>query len=310
MNYKVLASITDKQKEIMDLVFRFRFINRHQIQRLLNHKDPKRINAWLKDLVDKGYLGRIYSHKLLENTKPAIYYLNNNGIVWAKYEKAGEFGNDDEIELKYIKKFYQDKKASTTFVNHFVALSEFYVQFKEYEREDNKNLKKAKVEYYFETKSEMWIRRQEDLYDKDFNEVKQYIPDLYIEKINNPEGAKMQSTTFFIELFDPKVPRYAIKYKIQQLVKLKEDEDEWKYRYTGMDGAFPTILLVFPNQPKLNGLVKSINHEIMSADNRNVTPHIYAFTFFCDCLAFPLSHESLLLPHEFVQLFLPAVFVG
>jgi hypothetical protein len=264
MNYKVLASITNKQKEIMDLVFRLRFINRHQIQRLLNHKDPKRINAWLKDLVDKGYLGRIYSHKLLENTKPAIYYLHNNGIVWARYEKEGNFGgNDGGVELKYIKKYYQDKNASITFVNHCVTLSEFYVQFKEHEYLVNKDRKKPKLEYYFETKSEMWITRQRELYGKDFNEVKQYIPDLYLERFKNPEGPNMDSTTYFIELFDPKVPRYAIKYKIQQFVKLKEDEKEWKNRYTGMDGVFPTILLVFPNQPKLNGLAKFINHEII-----------------------------------------------
>ena len=30
-----------------------------------------------------------------------------------------------------------------------------------------------------------------------------------------------------------------------------------------MDGVFPTILLIFPNQPKLNGLVKFINDEII-----------------------------------------------
>lgn len=263
MNYKVLPSITEKEKEILDLVFRFRFVNRHQIQRLLNHKDPKRINTWLKDLVDKGYLGRIYSHKLLENTKPAIYYLHNNGIVWSRYEKAGEFGNDDEVELKYMKKYYQDKNASQTFVNHCITLSEFYAQFKEHERLVNKDLKKPKLEYYFQTKSEMWITRQRELYGKDFNEVKQYIPDLYLERFKNPEGPKMDSTTYFIELFDPKVPRYAIKYKIQQFVKLKEEKKEWQYTYDGLDRKFPTILLIFPNQPKLNGLVKFINDEII-----------------------------------------------
>lgn len=262
MNYRVLPKITDKEKEILDLVFRFRFINRKQIQRLFNHKDPKRINVWLKDLVDKNFLGRIYSHKLLENTKPAIYYLNNNGIVWVKYEKANEFGNDDEIELKYIKKYYQDKKASTTYINHCVTLSEFYVQFKEQERKENEGRKKPKLEYRFETKSEMWITRQRELYGKDFNEVKNYIPDLYLEKFKDPEGNRMDSTTFFIELFDPKVPRYAIKYKIQQFVELKEEEKEWKYRYAGMDNKFPLILLVFSNQPKLNGLVQFINDEI------------------------------------------------
>ncbi|HZQ29609.1 MAG TPA: replication-relaxation family protein [Patescibacteria group bacterium] len=154
MNYRELPNITLKQKEIMDLVFRFRFINRKQIQRLLNHKDPKRINAWLKDLVDKKYLSRIYSHKLLENTKPAIYFLNNNGILWARYEKGQEYRADDwQLDIKYLKKFYQDKHASQTFINHCIALSEFYTQFKEYERSINKDKKKEVIEYSLQTKT-------------------------------------------------------------------------------------------------------------------------------------------------------------
>ncbi len=52
---------TGKQIEIIDLVYKFRFINRTQIQKILNHKDPRRINAWLKELVEYKYLGRIYS---------------------------------------------------------------------------------------------------------------------------------------------------------------------------------------------------------------------------------------------------------
>ena len=71
-----LPKTTEKQKDIIDNVFRFRFINRYQIQKIVGHKDSKRVNVWLKDLVEKNYLGRIYSRKLLENTKPAVYYLS------------------------------------------------------------------------------------------------------------------------------------------------------------------------------------------------------------------------------------------
>ncbi len=134
MNYRELPTISKKQKEIMDLVYKFRFVNREQLQRLFGHKDASRLNKWLKDLVEKKYLGRIYSHKLLENTKPAIYYLNNNGIILVRYKEDGE-----KLDIKYLKKFYEDKHASQTFVNHCVTLFEFYIQLKKAEEVANKD---------------------------------------------------------------------------------------------------------------------------------------------------------------------------
>lgn len=276
MNYRELPEITEKQKEIMDLIYKFRFINRKQLQRLFNHKDARRINTWLRDLVSKNYLGRIYNrNKLLENTKPAIYYLNNNGIIWVRYNSGEEYGREESLDIKYLKKFYEDKHASVTFVNHCVTLFEFYLQLKEYEKDANKDFvekrKKLKnydkdldkkIDYHVETKTEMWIQRQMHLYpDEDFNELKQYIPDLYFEKMKYPGGGgKMDSSTFFLELFDPRVPKYGIKYRIKQYIKLKE-EGKWKY-YTGMDGKFPMIILIFPHYRKMNSLIQYIREQL------------------------------------------------
>lgn len=71
---------TPKQETIINYIYQFRFLNRIQIQTLMHHKDYKRINAWLKELTEENFLGRIYSKRLLENTKPAIYYLSGKGI--------------------------------------------------------------------------------------------------------------------------------------------------------------------------------------------------------------------------------------
>lgn len=276
MNFKELPIITKKQEEIVGLIYRFRFINRKQLQRYLLHKDARRINEWLRDLVKKNYLGRIWTNKILENTKPAIYYLNNNGIIWVRYNGGEEYGREESLDIKYLKKFYEDKHASETFINHSVSIFEFYLQLKEYERNANKDFvekrKKLKnydkeldkkLDYHVETKTEMWIQKQLHLSPKeDFNEIKQYIPDLYFEKLKYPGGGgKMDSSTFFLELFDPKVPRYAIKYRIKQYIKLKEEGD-WKYTYTGMDGRFPIIILIFPNQQKLNFLSGYIKEQL------------------------------------------------
>lgn len=139
MNFRELPEITERQKEIMDLVYRFRFINRAQLQRYFNHKDARRINTWLRDLVAKGYLGRIYSKKLLENTKPAIYYLSNNGIIHIRYRMGADYGaKDEKLEVRQIKKFYEDKNASQSFINHSVALFELFLQIEEHKRSLNK----------------------------------------------------------------------------------------------------------------------------------------------------------------------------
>ena len=49
MNYKKLPDISDKQEKIIDYVYQFRFINRHQLQQLFGYKDPKSVNVLLKD---------------------------------------------------------------------------------------------------------------------------------------------------------------------------------------------------------------------------------------------------------------------
>lgn len=67
-----LPPITPKQMVILSYIFTFRFVSRSVIQTLLNHSDPRRINAWLKDLVEKKYLGRIYHRTLTEMHTPAI----------------------------------------------------------------------------------------------------------------------------------------------------------------------------------------------------------------------------------------------
>ena len=251
MNYRKLPDIEEKQKEIVDLVFKFRFINRKQIQKLFGHKDPSRINKWLKDLVERKYLGRIYSHRLLENTKPAIYFLDNNGIIWGRFEKGTNY---EELEFKYVKKFYEDKHASESFVNHCVSIFELYLQFKDAERE------KKNLEYDFETKTENWIETQRQRsYRGDFNDVKELIPDASVEKIIETKD-KITTDLYFIILFEPHVPRYAIRYKVDQYIKCHEENDG--KRIPGLTIEFPTILLIFPTQQKANQIGKYIRKQL------------------------------------------------
>ena len=246
MNYKELPDITEKQQQIINLVYQYRFINRRQIQRFLKHKDPKRINVWLKDLVEKEYLGRIYSRKLLENTKPAIYYLHNNGILHIRFLK-GEEAVNEELDFKYVKKFYKDKKASETFITHCIAVCEICLMYVESGR------KRKDIEYEIITKSESWINTQ--LSEEDFDELKDGIPDFIIYKYSL---IKKKDLVFFFEVIDAKVPRYAIRYKIKKFISLHLSGDLDK---VSMFRQPPIFSLILSNDQTLRSMKRYIEKQ-------------------------------------------------
>ncbi len=95
----ILPTITNKQKEILLLLYRFRFLNRIQIQKLLKNKDYKNINVWLKDLTDKNYTKRIFEKKAGIN-QSAIYFISKNGIKF--------FRSHPGCEGEYLKKLSQE----------------------------------------------------------------------------------------------------------------------------------------------------------------------------------------------------------
>lgn len=246
MPRKQIPQIDEKEEKIMELVYKFRFINRHQFQKIFNYKDPRRLNARLKGLVEKGFLGRIYSHKLLENTKPAIYYLQNNGILWCQINMGYQHARIDYLDPKHMKKFYEDKHASDIFINHSVAIGEIYLQFKALE---NKTWM-----YKIATKNELWTS---DLA-RYAEQEKLYNPDLLIEKTKQTGE---ESTCYCLELFDPQVPKYALEYKVRQYMELHDDSD-WKDNNSGLDQKFPVIFFVLPTQRKLNSLARYIREQL------------------------------------------------
>ena len=207
--YFVGFDITNKQREIVYLVYKFRFINRIQLQKILGHKDARRLNAWLKDLVAKGYLGRIYSKKLPENTKPAIYFLSNLGIALIRQK--------NQLTIPQVKKFYDDKKASQTFITHCLTLCSIYIHF-------TQKFKRSS----FTTKTELWL-------ESDFEELK---PDAYLTNTNE----KTQITShFFLDIINPQVPRYALRGRINQFIELY---NSYEYEHK----KFPPVLLILPDE--------------------------------------------------------------
>lgn len=117
--------VTKKQQAILTLIYTFRFINSKQIQAFLGHKDHRRINAWLKDLVEKEYVERDFTPVFGTLTKPAVYSLSIKG-------RAHIRNTYDNISRKYLERLRDDKNRSKSFrVRCQVLADSFFLLFPE-----------------------------------------------------------------------------------------------------------------------------------------------------------------------------------
>lgn len=223
--------LTKKQLEILILLYRFRFLNRIQIQQLLNHKDPKCINTWLKDLYDKKIIGRNYSTKPVEINKPAIYYLKTKSKSYLK----DQLEEDD----KMMKRIYGEKKRTPKFINHCLLSSDFYL-----------DLKKSNMpeEIFFYTKI--------DLLNHDYLPLNH--PDAYVA---TKKGKKIKR--YFLEIIDEGTPRFIIRAKIKQYLEYY-DANTWQ-EVTGH--PFPKILILCPND-LIKDYLHSFIPRIMTEENQ------------------------------------------
>lgn len=217
-----MHSITKKQREILLLLYRFRFLNRHHIQQLLNHKNDTRITAWLRDLTQKEYIGRIYSYKLLENTKPAIYYLTS---------KSKPLFKDENVSGKALQLLYKESKRSERFRTHWIHVADLYLFIK---------ASAQGKEFDFYTKSMLL----------DTEYLLQPVPDAYIG-IHAPTG---DTKRYFVEVIDAGTPRFALKGRIKQYMEYL-DWQEWE---KATCKPFPTIMFICPTDEMQKYLVRQI----------------------------------------------------
>ena len=208
-----LPKITNKQTEILTLIYQFRFLNRTQIQQLLNHKDPKTINTWLKDLNEKQYLNRIYSNTIGANTKPAIYYAGINAIRYYK--------SLDQDNACYLKKLYRDNERSQSFIDDQIFIADICLSFLEINA-------KGEINYTFETAAGVTS-----------NPLYKFMEDLSPQLIFTKESETEFKQYILVQL-DSISPKYMTKKKMKKYLEFFFT-NEWEEN-TGQ--PFPTILFV------------------------------------------------------------------
>lgn len=241
---KQLPKLTNKQEDILELLYRFRFLDRIQIQALMGHNDYKRINIWLKDLREKHYVEWIYSTHFLEKTKPGIYYLGINGIRLLKQQTVTVATDSDQgteakqrpaYPLTELRKRYRESSRSESFKTHswLVAASCIALQAQT----------TPQLSYDCYTPAD-FIPKGRDYH---FLATSDTIapPDLCIvkdEDITKGETKSNVTTNYLLYIFDPGFPHYRIRYQLKQYVQYLID-DEWE---SGKNDPPPILLFVCP----------------------------------------------------------------
>ena len=214
-----LNKITKKQQSILTLLYRFRFLNRIQIQKLLRHKYHKRIIDWLNDLTEKEYIGKIYSTKYGEINKPAIYYISINGI---RYLKGLNF------PAEQLNRLYKEKEKSESFVSKHILIADICLNL---QSKNNANTKYLSATY-------------SDLADKNykFNFLAEMVPDLLFVK-----EIKSIKKYYVLEMLEPLQPNYSIRKKIKNYIDFYFSNG-WE---DNTNEDFPIVIFVCPSMPTL-----------------------------------------------------------
>lgn len=236
----ILPPITTKQQEILTLIYRYRFLNRKQIQTLLRHKDKRRIISWLKDIREKEYVDWHYDPTdFIAKSQPAIYYLSLNGIRYLR-----ELGGYPSGELR---KRYKEPIRTQPFINRCLLIADCCVTLQS-KGNDELQYGYALPSDYADSGSSYHF----------LDELK---PHLFFTKQQNEE-----IVNYLLESIEPTLPRYQLRKRIK---------DYLEYMASGWDrnGPAPVTLFICPNVADLlyvKRWVKKLLEEEWPEDELNV----------------------------------------
>ena len=231
--------LKDRQLEILMLLYRFRFLNRVQIQQLLNHRNHTLVIHWLNELTEQKYLYSFFKKEL--GNIPTVYYLGTK----AKKILTGK----DEIKEKILKRVYQEKKSSQLFKNHCMCVADIFISLTKLTDSN-----KAKLTFFTNV---------------DLTDIK-YLPlphpDAFFS-IQQKESVKR----YFLDIFSPGVSNKWIYKRIKQYFKYY-DEDYWQEHNKN---PFPDIIFVYYDIKTKKELEKIIKRNLEEEPNLSFSLVMY-----------------------------------
>jgi hypothetical protein len=211
-----LPPITNKQAEIVTLLYRHRYLSREHIQQFLHHKLKTRSVSWLTDLKEKGYVERIYNeHDFVGKTKPAVYYLGLNSIRYLR--SLGEHPDEG------LRKRYTESKRKQAFIDCCLLLADCCLNV---ESANNGGT----------TFSYVLPADYADP-DNDYNFLEELKPNACFIKQKSGERA-----AYLLEVFSTTLPRYSLKKRVKDYVNFL-DEEIWQSETNDNDP--PIVQLAF-----------------------------------------------------------------
>lgn len=191
----------------------------------MHHKNPKRIQDWMKDLYTNQYVGRIYSNTFIENTKPAIYFLTKKSRALLKDKE----GYDTYVLNRVYKTFSKAHVDHCMFIAdiHFTLLSQLG---------KNESLQ-------FFTKVDL----------VGYNHFPHPLPDAYFAIKD-----KDKTRRYFLKVIEEKLPRKVLPFEIKPYIEY--EKKTWSDNTNGL--PLPAFLIVAPNEPRKRIIYQLISDAI------------------------------------------------
>lgn len=214
--------LKDKQTEILLNLYRFRFLNRNQIQQLLNHKKHNRIIKWLNELTREKYVNKDFERKF--GAVPSVYCLGTKARKELKKRK--------EIKKKLLERVYQERNSSPEFKAHNMAIADIYLSLTDLTKKHD-----AKLNFYTTV---------------DLTDMKYLVlphPDAYFS-IQQKEFTKR----YFLDVFNAHTSEKWLYKRVKQYFKYYEEE----YWQDHNKNQFPEIIFVCFDEKTKKNLIKNI----------------------------------------------------
>lgn len=211
-----LPDTTNKQKQIFNYLYTFRFLHTNHFQKLFNHTDKTTVKEWLKDLRDKGYINKVANEKnsFEERTKPAIYCLA---------PKARHILKENEnCDLLVLERIYKEKTRKPRFINKCLSIADMYLFFLSQKEPDQ--------ELEFFTESEL-VR---------YDYFPEELPSAYISITSKDETQR-----YFLDVFGPYTPAFELRNRVKAYLQYA-DSGNWEANTN--NELLPSILFVCPSK--------------------------------------------------------------
>ncbi len=211
--------------DILQYLYRFRFLTSHQLQQFLNHKTIRLTNYHLKNLITHNYIGKHYSRSIGLANQPAVYYLSSGSIRI--------LSTNPGFDKRALKRIYREKIRSQQFIAHASFIAEYFLYLQ-------RDSEKTKHTLQFFTKTDLQLHPY----------LIHPLPDGYFARTDKKKEIKR----YFLEVVEDSSPRFALRKRIEQYCDYIDDQ-----KFEDATGhSFPTLLFICPSIASMIYLKKHI----------------------------------------------------